>query len=1124
MREGERGEMRIRLPLERLIPANVAYIPKERTVKQIYHPGRTVWYGKGGEVKYIVTEEGKYIFPEEKESPTPTEPLDLKGTKVVKEEKAEEDLLKSLGEFYKSHPELPKIDILFEKEKEISKIEGGGSTLPSEEEIESWEGSAQQSFWWETTPTVSEPRVEEPKPEDPYSIMARKFIQRTPEGEVKHPEGEIYKTPGLDTVPSIVEESYQKLVEEKTAPEFTFETMPKVLSSGAVHYKPDEYYYWYLLTKRQFEKRGIPYTEEELKKLAWEKYQTYMKYKEFEEVIGSYGDLEKVLGARWQQFRAVKDEFLKTIGEAQLRIEKAMGELDLSPEEVEFLKYLEKKYGTLRNLNVMTPEEKEKLRKIVWETLEKQGVDVTPEILQLNLPTVLSAYRRLLKYQEFLKKRYEEGMERFEHLEKLLREYSEKVANFDEWVKEFGDLGKLREEVEKFLFSPPIITITRGELYRLSMEKLLDIEKVIMETAHPQEVPGLLASLHAELGYELEKYFPTPDISEDTLAGKGIAWTKGLPPIIREVAQFGVGIFGPLEEYRELGNYLGIPQPNVPTMLGGMVSGMFGSTEEIRMVEKYPAYAVGTLVGEVVWDYLLGKAAAKGVQKFFNWIEAKVPKTPEGKWITVHYPPLTRRVLKGLEKLKKFLIHEKTIAKTIEEVRDLGLYKFDLEEGIEGISKSFIKIGKKEVDDILDVRLLKSGDIVGGELREARKFIPEVGEPSFALRYVPKYERIDLGDIAEFARRMEDIGAEEGIMFKLVEEEGVRVPQIFDIRVGEGGLEVTRYTPTVTFEKFPVKFIEEGTEEIFGKFKPEYIKIKPEDVEDFLRPPKGSDFDEWLRYYEKKLELGKQKYGLKPPEGVDLRPPKVEDTIFRPGRGGGGGAGGLTAVGAGQQGVLSLIKRISGEVPQVDITDLVLGARRVSKAVTIPVVKIPSITIPSSKGLVSEVEVEVPRVKISEKPVLDLEVKDLSKFLLPVKIRYEPILSIRPMRKAVGKFVKMPSIATPSPKLFTSTLTGLKVGTSELVMPKVLEREISQLLSPPATSTVETKTTPPLIPPIRFLGGGGIGGSKYFGRWRKWISKWFDINIGSILLPRPRRSKKRSKKGRKRKKRGRRKK
>ena len=109
--------------------AKTKYLPKERTVKQIIHEGKTVWYGKGGEVKYIVTEEGKYIFPEkkkkEKESPVPSESLDLKGTKVVKEEKAVEDPLKSLEEFHKLHPDLPKVDILFEKEKSLSKIEGG---------------------------------------------------------------------------------------------------------------------------------------------------------------------------------------------------------------------------------------------------------------------------------------------------------------------------------------------------------------------------------------------------------------------------------------------------------------------------------------------------------------------------------------------------------------------------------------------------------------------------------------------------------------------------------------------------------------------------------------------------------------------------------------------------------------------------------------------------------------------------------------------------------------------------------------------------------------------------------------------------------------------------------------
>jgi len=95
--------------------------------------------------------------------------------------------LEELKKYHKSHPDLPQSDILYEEEE----------PTPSEEEIKSWEESAQQSFWWESDSGRSKGKgawdyeterekeagypVEEPKEESPYSIMSRKFIQRVPE-------------------------------------------------------------------------------------------------------------------------------------------------------------------------------------------------------------------------------------------------------------------------------------------------------------------------------------------------------------------------------------------------------------------------------------------------------------------------------------------------------------------------------------------------------------------------------------------------------------------------------------------------------------------------------------------------------------------------------------------------------------------------------------------------------------------------------------------------------------------------------------------------------------------------------------------------------------------------------
>jgi len=1007
-RREREGETRIRLPLERLISANVAYIPKERTVKQIYHPGRTVWYGKGGEVKYIVTEEGKYIFPEEEKSPTPTEPPDLKGveTEVKAESKAVEDPLKSLKEFHKLHPDLPQPDILHPS-----------PVISSEEEIKSWEESAQQSFWWESDSGTSKGKgaweyeterekeagypVEEitsniptkPKEKSPYSIMSKKFISRTPESELEHPTAVGTSSP----VEEIVEESYRELLEEKTAPEFTFETMPeRIYSEGnLVFWRPTEYYYWYLFTKRQFEERGIPYSEEELKKFARERHRVYTEYMEFLEVL--------------------------------------------------------------------------------------------PKIDKSKLKGI--------------------------------------------------DLESLRRDVEKFLFSPPAVILTRKELHQLSMEKLLKLEEDIMKTAHPQEVPGIMASLHSELEYTLEKYFPTPDIPEDTLAGKGIAWTKNLPPILREVAQFGVGIFGPLEEYRELGNYLGIPQPNVPTMLGGMISGMFGSTEEIRMVEKYPAYAIGTLAGEVVWDYLLGKAAAKGIQKFFGWVESKVPKTPEGRWIVAHYPPVTRRVLRGLERMKKFLIQEKQVADILEEVRGRGVFFMDYEEGIRGATKSFLKITTKEMDELVDSsRLLKSGDVLVGEYAEARGFLSKSGEMKFATRTLENFEMKDIGDIAEFTRRLKEVGAEEGIMFKFIEEEGVRVPNILEIRPTKGGIQVTRFTPTALFEEeFPLKYFEEGTEAFKYRFEPRGIKIKPEeDILDLKPPSEGADFDEWYRYWTKKLEVGKMKYGLGKPSGVE----DIDELMrkftrqLEEGKAKYGFRGeppeGLTAVGVGeQQQILTFMRGMSREISSVDFSNLILGIRRVSRTSTIPMIKLPSVSVPTSKELISEVLLEEPKLDTKLKEEVEEILKPTTR--IPVKITTEPILSIRKKREgrrmrpdfSAIEDLSVHDIFTPSispPEIVSVSPKELSItAPDEILIPK--EEEITV---PPVEEGL-TKSAPPLIPPLPSLGGGFIGGSRTIGRWKRWTSKWFDVEslfLGKSKISRKRKSKKRKKK---RKRRGRRK-
>ncbi|RLE79914.1 MAG: hypothetical protein DRJ36_02780, partial [Thermoprotei archaeon] len=324
--------------------------------------------------------------PKEEEEEEETTTQSAQSTTKTETQQLQQEL-HDLRKFHRSHPDLPQPDILYEEEET-------SQATATEEEAETWEESAQQSFWWETTSNIP---TEEPKEESPYSIMSKKFISRTPESELEHPTAV-----GTSPVEKIVEESYQKLVEEKTRPEFTLETMPeRIYSEGnLVFWRPTEYYYWYLLTKRQFEERGIPYTEEELKKFARERHRVYTEYMEFLEVL--------------------------------------------------------------------------------------------PKIDQSKL----------------------EGI----------------------------DLKSLRRDVERFLFSPPAVILTRKELHQLSMEKLLKLEEDIMKTAHPQEVPGIMASLHSELEYALEKYFPTPDIPESTLAGKGIAWTKGLPPMVREVAQFGVGI------------------------------------------------------------------------------------------------------------------------------------------------------------------------------------------------------------------------------------------------------------------------------------------------------------------------------------------------------------------------------------------------------------------------------------------------------------------------------------------------------------------------------------------------------------------------------------------------------
>jgi len=563
-----------------------------------------------------------------------------------------------------------------------------------------------------------------------------------------------------------------------------------------------------------------------------------------------------------------------------------------------------------------------------------------------------------------------------------------------------------------------------------------------------------------------------------------------------------------------------------------------GSTEEIRMAEKYPAYATGTVIGEVIWDYLLGKAVAKGISKFFGWVESKVPKTPEGKWIVTHYPPVTRRVLKGLEKMKKFLIQEKQVADILEEVRGRGVYFMDYEEGIRGTSRSFLKITTKEMDELVDSsRLLKSGDVLVGEYIEARGFLSKGGEMKFATRALESFEMKDIGDIAEFTRKLKEVGAEEGIMFKFVEEEGVRVPSILEIRPTKGGIQVTRFTPTALFEeKLPLKYLEEGTETFKYRFEPRGIKIKPEeDILDLKPPSEGADFDEWYRYWTKKLEIGKQKYGLgKAPEVEDI------DNILKrftrqleEGKAKYGFKGeppeGFTAVTAGEsQQLLTFIRGMSKETSSVDFSNLILGIRRVSRVTSIPMIKMPSISIPSSRELISKVVLEEPKLdtKLKEEveEILKPEVK------IPVKISTEPILSIRKKREgrrmrpdfSAIEDLSVHDIFTPSispPEIVSVSPKELSITTpDEILIPK--EEEITV---PPVEEGL-TKSAPPLIPPFPSLGGGFIGGSRVFGRWRRWTSKWFDVEslfLGKSKISRRRKSKKRKKKRKRR--RGRRK-
>jgi len=616
-------------------------------------------------------------------------------------------------------------------------------------------------------------------------------------------------------------------------------------------------------------------------------------------------------------------------------------------------------------------------------------------------------------------------------------------------------------------------------------------------------------------------------------------FAERLPPGLRQITEFGAGVVAPFEEYRELGGWIGIPQPNVPTYTGGMITGFLtGSTEELRIATKSPFYTVGTIAGEFISDYLLGKAAAKALGKFFGWVESKVPKTPEGKWIVTHYPPVTRRVLKGLEKMKKFLIQEKHVADILEEVRGRGVYFMDYEEGIRGASRSFLKITTKEMDELVDSsRLLKSGDVLVGEYTEARGFLSKTGEMKFATRALENIEMKDIGDIAEFTRKLKEVGAEEGIMFKFVEEEGVRVPSILEIRPTKGGIQVTRFTPTALFEeKLPLKYFEEGTEAFKYRFEPKGIKIKPEeDILDLKPPSEGADFDEWYRYWTKKLEIGKQKYGLgKSPEVEDIDnilkrfTRQLEEGKAKYGFKGGESPEGLTAVTAGEsQQILTFMREVSREVSSVDFSNLILGVRRVSRTSTIPMIKLPSVSVPTSKELISEVLLEEPKLDTKLKEEVEEILKPTTK--IPVKITTEPILSIRKMREgrrmrpdfSAIEDLSVHDIFTPSvspPEIVSVSPKELSITTpDEILVPK--EEEITV---PPVEEGL-TKSAPPLIPPLPSLGGGFIGGSRTIGRWKRWTSKWFDVEslfLGKSKISRKRKSKKRKKK---RKRRGRRK-
>ena len=142
-----------------------------------------------------------------------------------------------------------------------------------------------------------------------------------------------------------------------------------------------------------------------------------------------------------------------------------------------------------------------------------------------------------------------------------------------------------------------------------------------------------------------------------------------------------------------------------------------------------------------------------------------------------------------------------------------------------------------------------------------------------------------------------------------------------------------------------------------------------------------------------------------------------------------------------------------------------------------------------------------------------------------MKITTEPILSIRKRREgrrmrpdfSAIEDLSVHDIFTPSispPEIVSVSPKELSItAPDEILIPKEEET-----LIPPVEEGL-TKSSPPLIPPLPSLGGGFIGGSRTIGRWKRWTSKWFDVEslfLGKSKISRKRKSKKRKKKRKRR--------